>query len=1467
MENRAQATTRALLGLRAAGNIRVTATYDDQVTGGVASSKAALRDLKAQSPVRVTATYDDQVRSSVASAKAALRDLKAQSPVRLGVTFDGRASQITAAASAMRDLRSDARGADAALGSLATRSVATAAALNTLEQQAEDASRALRTLRGRAAAAAAAMDDLRTRVAGAANALRIFSMRAQTADGRLSDLSDRTRTLRSDSDDLDASMRRLTTTLAGLRGSLGTLRTSSGGASVGMSGLVQAALLLAPALIPIAAAAVPVAGNLVAAGVAVGAFGLAIGGQVAAMAKASEAEKKYKDAVKEHGRTSEEAAKAENAYLRQVRDMDPATRRAAAALGVFKDQYKAWSNSLAGDTMPVVTKGLGIFGALLPRLTPLVRTTSSELDRLMTVLAGGVNSSGFERLMDTFSQFAGGVLSRATDGLVHFMRVMSGGAGAGQFGEFMSYVREVGPQVAETLGNLSRALVHVVAAASDVGVGVLAAVNAFAQLINAIPTDVLSTLLQFVVVFKAVSLAAAGLGAAGGGIAAFGASLAAMRAASVAAGGGLAGLAAAFGALSRAAKVSVVAAGIGLVAVAVSKLSNIGKKAPPDVDKLTTSLANLGRSGKATGYVAEVFGKGFEKLHDQVKKVTNPSVVESINNWGASISGGILDAGDATEEFTKSADAVDKSLTDLVRGGKADLAKAALADMLKGWDPKEAEKFRSKMDGFKDALADQRREAELTAQSMGVFGMQSLAVQEKLAAQKQSADALRQSIVALNDVHRSASEAMNAFEQSIDDAMKAAGENSGALRMVDGHLDLNSKRARDAEASLRGLAKSTDEAATAARQADEPWTRVNGIYERGREKFVAAAHAMGLSRAEAVQLAKQMQKIPDSKKLKIEMRTEDAVAGLDSVISAMKKTPKSKSVTVKALTRDAVDMLKSLGLKVTRMKDGSFRVTAKTGAAHSSIGAVRRARDGLKDKTISIRAEVAAFRAAVSGLIGRTLGTSFINVVYRKSAPLGAALLGGMRAFGASGGLASGLPRRRFAGGGAVQAFPSGGYVQGPGGPTSDSILAGFGSGAVARVSDSEYVVQARAVKKYGVRFLDALNDGQLKIPGLARGGLTKAQQRARQRAKERAEAESRARKEATGELTVSYFGQRAGYRNPEIRNQLGAPDSLGDLTSSLNKWRSIIKRATHGGVERSLLRSLTRAGRSLISHEKKILGVNKALDKAKDKLGDLRSAASQLRSGVKDRVVSDAGITRAAGAEDARLTINTLLSQMTGSAASAKQFASMLKSLKSRGLSKDLIAQIAEAGVEGGGLETAAAVLGGGKGEIKRLNALQKEIVSAAGSAGKTAADAMYGAGIKAAEGLVKGLQKKQDKIEKQMMKIAKSMEKAIKRALKIKSPSQVMEEVGDFTAEGFAQGMRRNRSVTPAWESMLNAPPVSARGRAPAGGAPGGVQPIVVHQTITLDGRVVAQQIFDPLRKEVAHRGGNVQSALGRP
>lgn len=137
-----------------------------------------------------------------------------------------------------------------------------------------------------------------------------------------------------------------------------------------------------------------------------------------------------------------------------------------------------------------------------------------------------------------------------------------------------------------------------------------------------------------------------------------------------------------------------------------------------------------------------------------------------------------------------------------------------------------------------------------------------------------------------------------------------------------------------------------------------------------------------------------------------------------------------------------------------------------------------------------------------------------------------------------------------------------------------------------------------------------------------------------------------------------------------------------------------------------------------------------------------------------------------------------------------AKDFATNIARLSKRGVDKDLLQQLADAGATDGSV-VARALANASDAQLKAFNSLSSQLRSASGTVGKTVADSLYGAGVRAAQGLVKGLQDQQAAIDKQMLKIANSMANAIKKALKIKSPSVVMFRLGQFITRGLINGL----------------------------------------------------------------------------
>lgn len=188
-----------------------------------------------------------------------------------------------------------------------------------------------------------------------------------------------------------------------------------------------------------------------------------------------------------------------------------------------------------------------------------------------------------------------------------------------------------------------------------------------------------------------------------------------------------------------------------------------------------------------------------------------------------------------------------------------------------------------------------------------------------------------------------------------------------------------------------------------------------------------------------------------------------------------------------------------------------------------------------------------------------------------------------------------------------------------------------------------------------------------------------------------------------------------------------------------------------------------------------------------------LAAVQKQWQSEVNDvanGIMQGFSIVTQAPQEGFALSAQDVVTNMQAQYQKAQEFAAELQTLQKRGLSSTLIQQLAAAGVDQGGA-TAAALAGASKGQIKQLNQLQTATQSAANGVGVAVADSMYGAGLKSAQGLVKGLQSQQAAIEKQMMKIAVSMQKAIKKALGIHSPSRVFTEIGTWIPKGLAKGV----------------------------------------------------------------------------
>jgi TP901 family phage tail tape measure protein len=222
----------------------------------------------------------------------------------------------------------------------------------------------------------------------------------------------------------------------------------------------------------------------------------------------------------------------------------------------------------------------------------------------------------------------------------------------------------------------------------------------------------------------------------------------------------------------------------------------------------------------------------------------------------------------------------------------------------------------------------------------------------------------------------------------------------------------------------------------------------------------------------------------------------------------------------------------------------------------------------------------------------------------------------------------------------------------------------------------------------------------------------------------------------------------------------------------------------------------LTSTIRTLTSLENKRITVQNRLAAAQKSVNDQIKERDELASKIAEAVRKSSDITSLDDRE--KRSTARMVTGLQKRLDAVKAFSNNLRTLARRGFDKETIAQLAQQGVETAG-SMVNMLANGSQSDLNQISKIQAEIRKIAGSTGTTVAGDLYNAGIKAGQGLVKGLQSQLANITKQMNSIAAALVKAIKKELGIKSPSRVFQDIGVNTAQGYVNGYvaRMNRGV----------------------------------------------------------------------
>ncbi|ECQ6207481.1 tape measure protein [Listeria monocytogenes] len=190
-------------------------------------------------------------------------------------------------------------------------------------------------------------------------------------------------------------------------------------------------------------------------------------------------------------------------------------------------------------------------------------------------------------------------------------------------------------------------------------------------------------------------------------------------------------------------------------------------------------------------------------------------------------------------------------------------------------------------------------------------------------------------------------------------------------------------------------------------------------------------------------------------------------------------------------------------------------------------------------------------------------------------------------------------------------------------------------------------------------------------------------------------------------------------------------------------------------------------------------------LKAANTKMADLTKQSKEYAASITEKMQSYGSISNVDPENP-----QSIQAEMQKRLKEIKAFQANVEKLRKKGVSKDIVSDILESGVENGSSYAQALAKSDAK-TIKAINSTQNQINSASKSMGNTAANAMYSAGINAAKGLINGLNSQKKQLENTAKSIANTITNSVKKALRIHSPSRVAVELGKFFTGGLGNGV----------------------------------------------------------------------------
>ncbi|MEV5883090.1 hypothetical protein AB0L74_10285 [Streptomyces sp. NPDC052020] len=237
------------------------------------------------------------------------------------------------------------------------------------------------------------------------------------------------------------------------------------------------------------------------------------------------------------------------------------------------------------------------------------------------------------------------------------------------------------------------------------------------------------------------------------------------------------------------------------------------------------------------------------------------------------------------------------------------------------------------------------------------------------------------------------------------------------------------------------------------------------------------------------------------------------------------------------------------------------------------------------------------------------------------------------------------------------------------------------------------------------------------------------------------------------------------------------AKKGISSLNAAVKKLYDLITKAfTSGkissGTANSLNKWIDKENTQLQKLVKQREDLAPKLKEANDKLAAIKKDESAMAASIADKAKGLRSLTDIFNSDG--VSTSSALNSLKQRLAAIKAFQSDINALTKRGFSKEIIAEISEAGPEQGSA-MAKELLNATSAQVKEFNSTYAAIGTASDALGKSVADSYYAAGKKAAQSLVDGLTAKDKKLVQQIEALADTIVKTLQQKLKVSSKTPV--------------------------------------------------------------------------------------------